>query len=640
MQQPSNPVPVNSFSSSKAVIVDNASRLTALCSQARDAPCKMPRKKELLTKACALKKDILTICKSFDTAFGNANLEEAMNIAIPKKESIRNPKSSNQELAKMMLEMKDKVTLLHQHMGEQLDEIQAVRRQTRQGNRSSNSSFDAVFEFLEDFKSVMDTVETHALSIQNECGSIKGPTLSNMQRQRTFDQNRVPADPTLQICPFCQHKSINSVLENDSLASEMAKQEKNYRLKIEVWEAYENAKAKTKPGRTINYPKDPLDRSKVLKRKPIRGNVKQPVHMCMCATSMCIMRNSNTSSTCFIGCEDTKCNQRYPFPTGGVCQCPVCQCKCQGAFTPDQHAVILHESTNPVKSNADAVQTPAQARENIQNFLGRSMKSAITSAMSVITHESSAKLKSSSDADLIDYGTRISNEACALNIARFGGEQLNMQDKQILRKQLGKPTTEVILPGGAAFDTRQIRGNNQHSRNNNLSNAASEHTTSTFAKGMKSNLEIDYSQLSDEWKEANNTLRGALQYSNEIICLDDEDESNIVFGTAVTPHVPKRPVDMIQRKNDAAVEMHDRMLNRYAMSTDEKLEKYTNDPTEENKQSYLKVRKVSRSLRNETNPVSAVLEITANGKKLIESPRMNSQQACQRYALVHELDEE
>ena len=368
MQQSSNPVPANSLSSSKAVIIDDTSRLTALCSQARDAPCKMPRKKELLSKASALKKDILPICKSFDTAF-DANLEEAMNIAIPQKEIIRNPKNSNQDLAKMMLEMRDKVTILHQHMAEQLDEIQAARRQTRQGTKSNNSSFDAVFEFLEEFKAVMDKVESQALSLENEIGSIKGPTLSNIQRQRTFDQNRVPPDSSLQICPFCLHKSINSVLENDSLAAEIAKQEKNYRRRIEVWDAYENAKAKKKPGQTISYPKDPLDRKKELKRKPVRGNVKQPIYMCMCATSMCIMRNSNTSSTCFIKCMDTNRNQRYSFPTGGACQCPVCNCKCQGAFTPDQHAVLLHESTNPINSNA--VQTPAQAGVNIQNFLGR-----------------------------------------------------------------------------------------------------------------------------------------------------------------------------------------------------------------------------------------------------------------------------
>ena len=61
----------------------------------------------------------------------------------------------------------------------------------------------------------------------------------------------------------------------------------------------------------------------------------------------------------------------------------------------------------------------------------------------------------------------------------------------------GPPSPVVKLPNGDPFDTRQVRGTNQHAKNNNLQ--GSEDNPITVSSGTESNLKPDYSQPDDDW---------------------------------------------------------------------------------------------------------------------------------------------
>ena len=95
----------------------------------------------------------------------------------------------------------------------------------------------------------------------------------------------------------------------------------------------------------------------------------------------------------------------------------------------------------------------------------------------------------------VAYSRNVFAENAALNIARHSSAALNMQEKEVLRRKFGPPNALVNLPNGTQFDTRQLRGSNQHAKNNNL--PVGEENPITHSSGMESNLKPE-----DDWLAA------------------------------------------------------------------------------------------------------------------------------------------
>ena len=118
----------------------------------------------------------------------------------------------------------------------------------------------------------------------------------------------------------------------------------------EVWSEYLKEKdAAEKAGRPPPpHPKDPFDPSKTMTRKPrevAKKNLKQLLAMCKCSISSCVMRNSDTGSTCFNKCryvdaqvcvpaDAVQVDARYPW-NGNGCTCPICKCQCNKMYAVD-----------------------------------------------------------------------------------------------------------------------------------------------------------------------------------------------------------------------------------------------------------------------------------------------------------------
>ena len=229
---------------------------------------------------------------------------------------------------------------------------------------------------------------------------------------------------------MCQHSSINEQPKNESITQHNAKVNENYK-NTNVWLKFEKelTKTKKKDNKPL-FPKDPIQCNGVLKKKLVFGMIKQPVLQCMCATSHCIMRNSNISSKCFTGCMKPGCkNIRCPFPEKGECQCPVCFCKCQFAFHQNDHVLILHTTRNPVPVETKNSMDPST---KIQNFMVLCFLTVFdTASMGIQQHVSDNKT-SSFTKQSARYVQNVFCENAALNISYNTDTAFGLQEKELV----------------------------------------------------------------------------------------------------------------------------------------------------------------------------------------------------------------
>ena len=106
---------------------------------------------------------------------------------------------------------------------------------------------------------------------------------------------------------------------------------------------------------------------------------------------------------------------------------------------------------------------------------------------------------------IMQSAKNVAAETTAVGLARTGAHRMSYDMKSTMRDRAGKPSTNVILPNGDAFDTRYISASaGKHGTNNRLGDAKEKAVHS----GMLSNLKIDYSNPSEEFKLAASKLDG------------------------------------------------------------------------------------------------------------------------------------
>ena len=99
--------------------------------------------------------------------------------------------------------------------------------------------------------------------------------------------------------------SINEPFENEENISLNRTLDASYDTKLKVWNKYVAANEKNKK---TPFPKDPLHPNKQMRRAPHRSKFKSQLFQCMCSTSKCVTRNSDTCSTCPLKMEKAKEN--------------------------------------------------------------------------------------------------------------------------------------------------------------------------------------------------------------------------------------------------------------------------------------------------------------------------------------------
>ena len=631
--------------------ITNNDRNQILCnSSINNGLLKKEAKKELLKEVFAAKNEILEKSALLDMAL-QTSLEEHIKLIIPKKKSHIN-KASNEQLAGMVVSLFEPFEMLHSHLLEQENERNAkisLRRNT--ANQRKRDSTLVLAESIVELKNKVDNrvcIEKNEEANPFSRGFAK---LTPAQRERIFSPQLVPDDPAQQNCLICGHPSINCPEENNAVVAYNAKVEETFNQKLKVWNDYIAANDSKQPNEPKDpFPIDPTNSSKVLKRVPVRGPMKSQLFQCMCSTSKCVSRNSDTCSTCPIKCTDSTTGSRYTF--GGTppsCQCPVCKCTCTAAyFVEDFHKLSIDISIQ--KANEGKTESELdKSNTNVNAFLNTmfiNAKKSMTPTENDIKNNSCCFTKSSlasaskRSADNIDDSQNRYFESMALNIAREGPLLTTPVDRRRLGSEFGASTI-VTLPDGNAFNTRVLgHQKDGHAINNNLLGDLSRVSPSTPFPGMTSRLEIDFSQPTDDFIKAacgNSEKDGnammvppsAFKNTNPINLCDDEtgDDSNVEDEEVV---VVKKDVDWDSKK--AAWE-------RLKCRNSKALFLGKSDVTEDELRERKKAKKMGKHLLKNDSKYSGIVDMIGDGLD-IESGSFCSQELRNRYADGYMSDEE
>ena len=636
MQQASNPVlPPRDDQLNSPITTEE--RLEILQKSTKDAVLKANGKKDLLNSYIPLRSSILEKAAVFDTC-NNSTMVSSLSISLPAgKKEIK--EKNNKELSNAILELYDAFVMLQKHLADQHKQIVARSLRTKR-------SKDSVLLLLDDYFELLEKVDKQAIGTRhsNIDPSLKTVTLTNFQRQRRWSKERVPVAPSLQLCVMCGLQSTNEPEENENVIEHNDIVLKDYVAKLKVWSDYEAKKFKT-----VTAVRKPSG----MKRKPQRGKFLQPIIQCMCSTSSCMMEGTDINSSCPIKCIDPATEERYPFIGTGSdrhCSCPICLSKCSFACKIDDVPKFLI-TTRAIP--------PTTEKSDDKKNLGAASSAFLSSVFENAVESRFKKMRDDIDSEnMLNHGKKSSKKVyenviqrgkngiaqeASTHIAKFGNQKLNHEEINFLRNQIGRPSTKVVLPNGANFDTRYIMSDGQHGKNNRLG------TTSTkpIHPGMKSNLKVDFEGASDNYINAvasvsanKKTTSYNTIYVDELngtmvgnkIYLSDSSESK-------KSHSSFSSVEVLDPKTAKVEEMHNRVLNHSRTMLSDSLNKRRKQNTEELKNECKSVKKtltkLEESEKNGTH-LNIMKGVTKNGDLLVNSPVLMSPDVYELLELYHD----
>jgi hypothetical protein len=213
----------------------------------------------------------------------------------------------NAALAIDLVELFQPLEVFYSKVQEQKQAEEEGRRTTR--GTSSNQPLH-----LQAVKVVLDLKDTVDRKIRKDKADDMGKkfkpvSITPAQERRKFCQVRHNIlDDAHKTCPYCGHKSVNSLIENDSVVSENQTDHDGYSRAKEVWvwDDYKrrSAQALEKGHTQPPYPKNPNNPSQEMRQAPKRIKLREITDVCCCKNSSCIMKDSDHGSSCFLKCTD------------------------------------------------------------------------------------------------------------------------------------------------------------------------------------------------------------------------------------------------------------------------------------------------------------------------------------------------
>ena len=605
-------------------------------------------------------------------------------------------KSKKTTLTKKFVILCEPLVLIHEHLLTQFEAEQASRPSLRHSTTSLTRADEikpVTLDLLDQFVKVMDDIEKIVI---DDCSKelykgYKSVTLTREQKSRLWSEDRVPGKgkEALQYCVMCNHRSTNFALENDEVDKYNIEIEKEYCNNVKAWEEYKQKLAKGN-----SHAKKPAE----LTRKPRRKPVKEPILMCMRATSYCTSICGDTTNNCPVKCQrsqynkyhntnDDTCtvvdresveteNDRFPFigsPTA-KCSCPICACKCNFACTEKQVTNLLFAtrkfpgrsqqtddkvgSTNIINTGNTSLpdqQLPASTSNILTAILTDATKTAFShfkddmkrqqerESLSTQSHPAQNNHKSSTK-----YNNNIQQrcqslicETAATNLL-FKSPTIGMKERQQMQKSMGKSTI-VQLPS-CKMDTRAIMSGDTHGTNNRLGAA----TSNTNQPGMLSNLDIDFQNVCEDYVkevEVVDMSRSPLPNAKRNILVDLVDvdsNSPTVEGNCATEQAS---LSGDNHAEELVVDMHGRIVccarSFMRMLIEEKLENGNMaEKKKERKYMKRKLRLIEKS-EKEGNHLNNIKCVTDNGELLMGESPMSSQDVLRRVdALLSDDDED
>ena len=229
-------------------------------------------------------------------------------------------------------------------------------------------------------------------------------------------------------------------------------------------------------------------------------------------------------------------------------------------------------------------------------------------------------------------------------------QSLTMKDRSELKQHIPKPTSQVKLPSGDIFDTRMIAGTNKHSTNNRLAHQTTNAgTASGISPGMRTNLEIDWSNQCDDYCHFIENYHDIKSVPIKIEKLSDDEIEIIevrkpkVIEVKSTEHSTSTALNRASENDSSLVQKVAVMHTRIMKKVPNKLTKAIKDTLDCN--NHDETMNVAKSLKqtvlkleqseNDNTHINTIKSVTDDGK-CIES--LSSEEVLERVQLFHQLE--
>ena len=220
------------------------------------------------------------------------------------------------------------------------------------------------------------------------------------------------------------------------------------------------------------------------------------------------------------------------------------------------------------------------------------------------------------------------SQKAGLDIVK-NAQKLSVTEKTALRQGFGTPTTKCKLPSGDIFDTRCISGRNRHAINNKL--ATRENTN--FHPGMKTNLKIDFTNQSEEYKtfiEVKPAKKEKESYVKIEICSSNDSDIIEVIES------PKK-----KQAFSYVEQMHNRVMTRARRDLSRSIEaRMKNDNDKKRKITKTMKETVKKLEQSELDKkhLNTIRNVTENGMKLNCKQPLSSPEVLDRIKLYHDIE--
>ena len=195
-------------------IVTDTDRLDILQQSSNNHPCKLTRKKALLSMAVSNKTKLLGVASTIDAAF-NLEISAALNRFIP----VTMRGIDNQGASVHILNLAEPMLIFALKMRE-YQEAEGAQRTRSGGN--TNPMFIPL-QVADEFVSTMKEIDKRAVEANASamCSLLSTSRLSDTQKACTFSKElHDKLDPEHRQCPFCGHFSTIWLPENDTVVSD------------------------------------------------------------------------------------------------------------------------------------------------------------------------------------------------------------------------------------------------------------------------------------------------------------------------------------------------------------------------------------------------------------------------------------
>ena len=645
-------------------------------------------KKEFLLDLLKNKSDILEQCKLFDSIITDSSLFSAISSLLPENTRVVNHDCKNRDLAVMVSKLLIPLKLLHSYVHSQYEEEMKRKAQLRSSthDKQKRSPVKVLLDKAVDLHKKLEVAVMQQRSVPTISSVVKKQvTLSTLQRQRKWDQERVPVAKQLQFCANCGHKSTNIPIENEEIKAYNKSKADEHSKNTKLWDGYMKKVAAGE--KDTRKPAN-------LSRRPNRRTFKEPIIMCMCATSFCLGNFDTKRNGCPIKClknevytnqvivkkednitsekKNVDSDAKYEFSGDPKsCTCPICSCHCRFACRiSDVPSILIQKSLEKNREGEkEFVEDPfSKQEETVQPFLSNIMKDAMKMCWKKWNEEKKNvnldpfhKFDSDIHERIENRGVTAGCHNAAVNIVA-SSPNVSLKERLAWREGLGKPTSKVCLPSGDTFNTRMLSSNDKHASNNKLGTKAEIQVQ----KGMKSNLKIDYSNqckdytdfisgntkaIKTPWeKERHKKFKKEIQFDIGSSSSDSSDDCVII-------ELPKKKSAEVTQKptNDEVImTMHQRVVSRARTQLTRKIKETldcqgnndTPDTTAGRKSNIRKLKQVIQLLESSelsnTN-LNSIRSVTNDGLDLVSNTSLSlksisSSEVLERLEVFYEIE--